>query len=568
MKKLFAVLLAFLVLSVCAQNVSAQQNASAPQKFALVIGNGNYTGISKLNNPVNDANDMEAALKSLGFTVEKVINGNLEQMEKAVINISRRLGGSRNTYGFFFYAGHGVQSNGENYLIPVAADNIRTETQLRERAVSLQFILDSFSEAGNELNMIVLDACRDNPFGWARSGSRGLSVVSRAPSGSIVMYATGANSTASDGSGSNGLFTGYLLSNIKTPGLSVFDVFDRTMTSVVNVTNGGQHPELSIRAGGTTSIYLGSRPTQQVAQAAPAEKVAPAAKIAPIEKAAPIAKAAMAAKSTAAASVTVPAGFVRINGGTFTMGSPANEAGRRDGETQHQVTVSSFSMGKNQVTVGEFRRFVNASGYKTESEKGDGGYIWTGKWEKKADASWKNPYFTQGDNDPVVMVTWNDAVQYCNWLSNQEGLTPAYSINGAVTTWNSNANGYRLPTEAEWEYACRAGTTTAFNTGTSLTTKQANHNDTLKKTTPVGDYAANAWGLYDMHGNVMEWCWDWFGAYPGGAQKDPSGAASGSDRLLRGGSCYDASADSRSAYRDKYVPSGRSSLIGFRVVRL
>jgi len=204
MKKLFAVL--FLAMAVAALSF-------AQQKIALVIGNSNYTGISKLNNPVNDANDMEAALKGLGFTVDKVLNGNLDQMLTAVNNLKRKLGASRSTYGFFFYAGHGVQSNGENYLIPVGA-NIQSESQLRQYAVSVQTILDDLAEAGNELNIFVLDACRDNPFGWARSGSRGLSVVSRAPSGSIVMYAAGAGQTADDGAGGrNGLFTGQLLNN-------------------------------------------------------------------------------------------------------------------------------------------------------------------------------------------------------------------------------------------------------------------------------------------------------------------------------------------------------------------
>ena len=239
----------------------------AQQKHALVIGNSNYTGISRLTNPVNDANDMETALRALGFTVTKVLNGSLEQMENAVLDLRRRLGTSRNSYGFFYYAGHGVQSNGENYLIPIAADNIRSESQLRDRAVSLQFVLDSLSEAGNELNMVVLDACRDNPFGWARSGSRGLSVVSQAPTGSIVMYATGANSTASDGSGRNGLFTGHLLNNLRTQGLSVFEVFDKTMGDVISNTNGNQHPELSLRFAGAASAYLGSRPVQTPASA-------------------------------------------------------------------------------------------------------------------------------------------------------------------------------------------------------------------------------------------------------------------------------------------------------------
>jgi len=232
----------------------------AQQKYALVIGNSNYTGISHLNNPINDANDMALTLQNLGFTVDKIIDGDLEKMETAVINLKRKLGASRNSYGFFFYAGHGVQANGQNYLIPLPATNIQNETHLRDRAVSLQFVLDSLSEAGNELNMIVLDACRDNPFGWSRSGARGLSVVSQTPSGSIVMYAAASGQKADDGTGRNGLFTGYLLKNLKTTGLSVYEVFDKTMGDVKNVTGGKQDPELSLRFSGANSVYLGQRP--------------------------------------------------------------------------------------------------------------------------------------------------------------------------------------------------------------------------------------------------------------------------------------------------------------------
>ena len=123
MKKLIVVLFLFMA------TLSFTQ-----QKYALVIGNSNYNGISKLNNPENDANDMEISLRNLGFTVEKILNGSLEQMENAIIDLSRRIGISRNSYGFFFFAGHGIQYGGENYLIPIEADNIRSEIQLRHRA--------------------------------------------------------------------------------------------------------------------------------------------------------------------------------------------------------------------------------------------------------------------------------------------------------------------------------------------------------------------------------------------------------------------------------------------------
>ena len=238
--------------------VFAQQNAT-PQKFALVIGNADYTGISKHNNPVNDAADVAAALQGMGFSVDTVLNGDLDKMENAIDRYISRLSGNKETYGFFYYAGHGVQANGENYLIPVAADGITSNNHLRQRAVSVQTMLSNIERSGNELNIFVLDACRDNPFGWARSTSRGLTVVS-APSGSIIMYATSANNVASDGNGRNGLFTSQLLNNLKTPGLSVRELFDKTGEDVLRASQGRQHPELSIRYFGANAAYLGSKP--------------------------------------------------------------------------------------------------------------------------------------------------------------------------------------------------------------------------------------------------------------------------------------------------------------------
>ena len=233
-----------------------QSQQTAPAKYALVIGNGNYTSISRLRNSVNDANDMAEALQSLGFIVDKVLDGDLNQMEAAVSRFRNRLSVSNNAYGFFFYAGHGVQASGINYLLPVNV-NIPSENYLGERAVSVQALMGELDDAGNDLNVIVLDACRDNPFGWARSGSRGLAVLS-APVGSILVYATSANSVASDGTGRNGLFTGQLLRNLKTPGLNVQELFTKTGQDVLTASGGTQHPEISLRFFGTA--YLGTRP--------------------------------------------------------------------------------------------------------------------------------------------------------------------------------------------------------------------------------------------------------------------------------------------------------------------
>jgi formylglycine-generating enzyme required for sulfatase activity len=250
------------------------------------------------------------------------------------------------------------------------------------------------------------------------------------------------------------------------------------------------------------------------------------------------------------------------------MGSPELEADRDDNEgPQHEVGVSGFYIGKYEVTVGEFRRFVEITGYRTTAETSGGGMIFTSRWEEKLDANWKNPYFTQGDNQPVVLVSWYDAIEYCNWRSREEGLGPAYMRNGDSVTWDRSADGYRLPTEAEWEYACRAGSMTAYSTGGSITTGQANYEWKAGKTSDVGSYAPNSWGLYDMHGNVREWCWDWRGPYSGGVQTDPEGPPSGTNRIERGGSWNTSGRNLRSAYRGSGTPSYRSYSLGFRLVR-
>ena len=236
----------FVFMFICAfisTGINAQQNDSPPQKFALVIGNGAYDSLGRLNNPVNDANDMAAALQSLGFSVEKVLNGNLDQMETAIVMLKNRLSVSKNSYGFFFYAGHGVQSGGVNYLIPVSA-SIPSENALRERAVSMNMVMGDLNDAGNALNIVVLDACRDNPFSWARSGNRGLTVVSNQPADSIIVYATSTGSVADDGTGRNGLFTGHLLNHIKTPDLEISEVFRRTGADVAQASGRTQIPAI------------------------------------------------------------------------------------------------------------------------------------------------------------------------------------------------------------------------------------------------------------------------------------------------------------------------------------
>ena len=233
------------------------QQRTEPQKIALVIGNGAYSNLSRLANPVNDANDVAAALQNLGFVVERLIDVSLDQMDDAVLRLKNNLSESKDSYGFFFYAGHGVQLNGENYLIPVDA-NIPAESFLRSRSLSVQTMLDELNDARNSLNVVVLDACRDNPFGWGRSTGRGLALVTHQPADSIIVYATSAGQIASDGTGRNGLFTSQFLPNLTTPGIEVAEVFRRTGADVSEASNRQQIPAVYNQFFGIA--YLGDWP--------------------------------------------------------------------------------------------------------------------------------------------------------------------------------------------------------------------------------------------------------------------------------------------------------------------
>ncbi|MCB1795998.1 MAG: SUMF1/EgtB/PvdO family nonheme iron enzyme [Candidatus Competibacteraceae bacterium] len=270
--------------------------------------------------------------------------------------------------------------------------------------------------------------------------------------------------------------------------------------------------------------------------------------------------------------------MVFIDAGCFSMGSPATEAGRDTDERQHQVCVKEpFGIGRHEVTVGEFRRYIEATGYKTDAEKnaeGDDGCFITyregseWKYDYRAGYDWKNPNFQQGDDHPVVCVSWNDANAYVKWLSDQTGQT------------------YRLPTEAEWEYAARGGTETAryWNDDPNQACRYANvadrtgqqifpnwtiHNctDFNVNTALVGSFEGNAWGLKDMVGNVWEWtCSAYTKDYDGVelkcADKDTIGPLA-----VRGGSWNSTPARVRSAFRNWSSPSYRSFFRGFRLAR-
>jgi formylglycine-generating enzyme required for sulfatase activity/TolB-like protein len=247
-----------------------------------------------------------------------------------------------------------------------------------------------------------------------------------------------------------------------------------------------------------------------------------------------------------------PANMVRVEGGTFQMGTASG--GDSDERPVHTVTVKSFYMGKYEVTQREWREIMGT----TLRQQRD-----------MANRSWS--LYGEGDNYPMYYVSWYEAVEYCNKLSIKEGLTPAYRGSGDNITCDWNASGYRLPTEAEWEYAAKGGIkdllTATYSGSNSVDAVAWYDGNSRNSTHTVGTKAHNSLGLYDMSGNVWEWCWDWFGNYSSGTQDNPRGAVSGADRVLRGGSWSNSAANVRSASRYSYTPSYRSISIGFRLVR-
>lgn len=252
--------------------------------------------------------------------------------------------------------------------------------------------------------------------------------------------------------------------------------------------------------------------------------------------------------------------LIKIKGGTFKMGSPASERQRESDETEHEVTISDFYVDPYEVTQKSYEEIMG-----------------------------NNPSRFKGENLPVENVTWYDAIEYCNKLSESKNLEPVYIIDGKDVTWNRSANGYRLLTEAEWEYVARAGTTGIFNVSNYITSEQANfygrypylieenythHTDkkvvvseVRNKTIEVNSLDQNNFGLYNTLGNVSEWVFDYYGEYNINDKEDPSGATTGHLRVNRGGGYNDYGKHLRCAYRSATNPIDVDDNLGFRIAR-
>ncbi|MDD5392233.1 MAG: SUMF1/EgtB/PvdO family nonheme iron enzyme [Thiothrix sp.] len=495
--------------------VPAAVDAEADGKrVALVIGNQAYAD-SPLRNPVNDADKMAEALRGLGFEVMKATNLDQKGIKAAIRRFGERL--DSNSVGLFYFSGHGTQVGGKNYLIPIGAE-IQYEDEVADAAVDADLVLAKMESARNGLNILILDACRNNPFSRSfRSSTKGLARMD-APTGTVIIYATSPGDVAADGTGDNGLFTSHLLQHIKTPGIDIGETLRLTRLGVLQQSEREGKKQVPWESSSLLARFCFAG-CGQPAQASPVS-LPTAAK--PVAAAPP-------------ARLPFEPEMVAIPSGKFTMGC---KAGRDDvdgdcnsGEKPaHEVSISAFQLAKTEVMFDQWDACEKADACPHADDEGWG----------------------RGDL-PVINVSWDDVtLQYIPWLNQETGKN------------------YRLPTEAEWEYAARAGTASAYPWGNGIGKDNANCyedscGETFDSPSPVGSFAANSFGLYDMHGNVWEWVQDWKGAYAAEPQADPTGASSGANRVLRGGSWYNAAGFLRSAYRHISTPDNSTFNVGLRL---
>ena len=592
------------------------------KRVALVMGNDNYTAVTKLQKAGNDADAMARELRAAGFTVQLQKNLNYRSMVKVVESFANGITGGDEVVVFF--AGHGVQIRSGSYLLPIDIE-ADSESQVEKTAYGINDLTEKLSEAKAAFALVVIDACRDNPLktkGRSIGATRGLSAVEPAK-GQMIVYSASRGQQALDrlsdrDPSPNGVFTREFIARMKKPGVRIEDMVREVQDAVETLAKTVSHeqrPALYNEARGnfyfygptTVQVAPQSNAVPKMTQAQKEEKFWDDAKAAgnkeayeaylesyPAGRYVSLAKANIARLSPVNASPVVAQTanrspgtvfkdcpdcpeMVVIPAGRFVMGAaPGEEESeklpdnlRNRSQPQHGVDVASFSAGKFEITRGQYRAFAEETGRSSAA----GCYVWTGsKFEIDQAKDWRNPGYAQDDPHPVSCVSWDDAKAYTVWLSQKAG------------------KGYRLLTEAEWEYAARAGTTTrrfwgdegdqpcAYANGADQTTKTqvpdwkyliANCNDRYAYTAPVGSYRANAFGLYDMLGNVYEWTEDCWNENYSGAPTDGNSWTTGNcyQRVVRGGSWNFDPRYLRSAYRLRNSTAIRYSGGGFRVAR-
>lgn len=664
MRKIYIgfIIVSFAINSFSQERGFIAKRLEAKDHIALIIGNSNYSD-APLNNPENDATDVAKTFSDMGFIVEKVLDADKETMALAIDRFSKKLTTAK--AAVFYYAGHGVQVNGENYLIPIGktiATQITDESQIPYRAINAGEVLAAMEQAKVNFALVVLDACRNNPFkGTGRGRVPGLASIN-APIGSLVMYATKAGATAADGEERNSPFTRAFLTHITTPGLDVNLLPSRITQTVVELTNGEQVPgtymqlkssftfipeltadeEKTIKEAQLKNLKVFDaeiiRKEQEIAQKKKLDDEALTKKQAEIQLldkqiAELKSKISLSNNSTAETDLDKMLAFVKqkeaqkkeledlkkkaeenrikrerelyniklkeykkldneiskdiekynqivnsefgveiskaawenlllkygvdkqgvnlrdlvafkqkanphpnsfnsveyagivlnfISGSEFLMGSK-----ERGDEIIHNVYINSFYIMQYEVTFEQYDAFCVATNRKMVNDNGWG----RGK-------------------QPIINVSWSDANEYAEWLSKKTGKL------------------WRLPTEAEWEYAAKSWQDFYYSGSKNLDEIAWYASNSSRKPHSVGQKQPNGFGLYDMTGNVMEWCSDWYDKnfYKDSPLRNPRGPLSGTFKTIRGGSWFSSSSDCGITKRDSNGIVYKNIFTGFRLV--
>ncbi len=555
MIRLFIFLLAFL--SSCA--LSAQTE----KRLALVVGNAKYAN-NPLANPANDARDMAAALRSAGFTVTEKYDQSYDALNNLVTDFARSIKDPA-AVALFYYAGHGVQYGGTNYLVPIGADNLAEESENEWRCVPLDRVTSKMQDAGNRLNIVVLDACRSFPVArGTRKLQNGLVETGGSIPELLIAYATAPGKVAEDRSeGQNGLFTAALLRHLLTPGYDLHKVFLETRKDVKTSTSGKQVPGVVDNV--TVDFYF--FPPLPPAETKPVVSTE-------TKPQAPAPQSETRNPQSTAPYTPCPycPEMVPVTGGKFRMGRETdNTEGDADEQPAHPVTVPDFEIGKYEVTNREFCHFLNESTSKITLNgtevKLDGNIIFQLKYSYEGFVDmieYDNGDVPGGEftvkkgyeNYACCHVTWHGAKAYATWLSKKIG-----------------GKTFRLPSESEWEYAARGGSLSKGYkySGSNDAKEVAWYDGTAGKNKQfaVGQKKANELGLHDMSGSLWEWSEDCYHDTYAGAPRDGSAWTDGTCdyRVLRGGSWNYYSRLVRPLVRYGYDPVGRSIGGGFRLAR-
>ena len=513
---------------------------ASSRRLALIIGNRSYQHITKLTNPVNDAIDLGKTLENLKFDVVIETDLNWQQMSEVIGAFGDKL--DQEDVGLFYFSGHGVQVNGRNYLLPIDV-KLKKAASMRYMAIDINRVLTEMTNAENKLNIIIMDACRGNPFpARFRDISNNLAKIV-APRGAMIAYSTSPGERASDGNGKNGLYTGELIEVLKMSGLRLIDIFMQVRNNVILKSNQTQTPWES------TCLR---QPFYFSGTAAPTIPSAPA--IPELSSTKQIYKNRLI-KFKLASGERFAMEMVWVAKGCYQMGcGPWNSPCDEDETPQHKVCLSGFWMSKYEITNQQYLGFLNS--VKKTKNKNEKWIITRSRDMHSKIYSGINGFTVNAkyQHYPVSSVTWYGAKKFATWLSRDN--------------WR-----FDLPTEAQWEYAARScGHKQRYAGGDNIKdfawyAHNSKQNETVRA---VGLKKPNSIGLYDMSGNLWEWCLDQFekDAYRGHTLNDPieNHTSKPSIKVFRGGSYRYEAHRSRTTNRGGVDMKQTSYDLGFRLV--